>query len=106
MSRIVIVMKHIGYGIHTAVVTNIAIFWDTDKCSPYVNQHFGGMYHLHFHGKISQEINQYVAGGKAISQPAMIPVIWGLEGKRKGTVPTLIGLLLFLKWLTKQTNVK
>jgi hypothetical protein len=31
----------------TAVVMNVAMFWDIAPYSPYVNRRFGGMYHLH-----------------------------------------------------------
>jgi hypothetical protein len=34
---------------------NVAIFWDKAPCSLYVNQHFGGMYHLFIQGKKSAE---------------------------------------------------
>jgi hypothetical protein len=38
-----------------AVVINIAIFWDIAPCIPYVNQRFGGTYHLHLQGQKSAE---------------------------------------------------
>jgi hypothetical protein len=31
----------------TVVFMNVAIFWDIEPCSPYVNRRFGGTYHLH-----------------------------------------------------------
>jgi hypothetical protein len=31
----------------TALVMNVAIFWDTAPCSQYMNQRFGGTYNLH-----------------------------------------------------------
>jgi hypothetical protein len=34
----------------TAAVMNVAIFWNIASYSPYVNQHFEGMYRLHLHG--------------------------------------------------------
>jgi hypothetical protein len=39
----------------TAVVRNVAIFWDTALCSPYVTGHFGGKFHLHLQGRKSAE---------------------------------------------------
>jgi hypothetical protein len=45
-----------GREVLTAVVTNVAIFWDTVPCSPYVNWCFGGIYHL-------WAINQQEAAG-------------------------------------------
>jgi hypothetical protein len=32
----------------TVVVMKVSIFWDIALCSPYMNQHFGGTYHLVF----------------------------------------------------------
>jgi hypothetical protein len=37
------------------IVLNVAIFWDTSPCSPYVNRHFGGMYYFHLQGRKSAE---------------------------------------------------
>jgi hypothetical protein len=31
---------HVGYEVLTAVVMEIAIFWDTAQCSPYMNRRF------------------------------------------------------------------
>jgi hypothetical protein len=36
----------------TAVVKNVAIFWDTVPCSLHVSRLFGGKYHLHLQGHI------------------------------------------------------
>jgi hypothetical protein len=44
----------VGFEVVTAVVINVAI-WDTSQCSPYVNQCFGGTYHLHIQGRKSTE---------------------------------------------------
>jgi hypothetical protein len=32
---------------------NVAILWDIALCSPNVNRRFGGVYHLHIHGRKS-----------------------------------------------------
>jgi hypothetical protein len=37
------------YEVLTAVVMNVAIFWDMSLCSQLVNRRFGGRYHLHLH---------------------------------------------------------
>jgi hypothetical protein len=34
---------------------NVAIFWDIEPCSPYVDRRFGGTYHLHFQGRKSAD---------------------------------------------------
>jgi hypothetical protein len=41
----------------------IAIFWDIPPCSPYLNQRFGGMYHLHLQGRKSAEQETSVRAG-------------------------------------------
>jgi hypothetical protein len=48
----------------------IAIFWDSEPCSPYMNRRFGGKFHLHFQGRKSaeQEINESRWVGKMSSQ--------------------------------------
>jgi hypothetical protein len=47
------IMIEVGFEVITAVVINVAIFWDIVSHSPYVNQRFGGTYHLHLWGKKS-----------------------------------------------------
>jgi hypothetical protein len=42
----------------TAVVTKVAIFRDIALCSPYMNQRFGGTYHLHLQDRKSAEQDQ------------------------------------------------
>jgi hypothetical protein len=37
----------LGFDVFTAVVTNVAIFWDIAPCSSYMNRCFGGTYHLY-----------------------------------------------------------
>jgi hypothetical protein len=37
-------------------ITNLAIFWDVEPCSLYVNRRFGGIYHLHLQGWKSLEL--------------------------------------------------
>jgi hypothetical protein len=44
-------VKFVGFGVLTAVVMNVAIFWDIAPCSPYVNRRFGETYHLHIQGR-------------------------------------------------------
>jgi hypothetical protein len=44
-----------GLEVLTVVVMNAATFWDIVLHSPYVNQHFGGMYHFHLQGQISAQ---------------------------------------------------
>jgi hypothetical protein len=45
----------------TAVVMNVAIFWDIALCNPYVNRRFGRKYNFYLQGLKS--INQLAAGG-------------------------------------------
>jgi hypothetical protein len=46
---------YVGIEIMTAVVMNVAIFWDIAPCSPYVNRCFGGTYHLRLQDRKSAE---------------------------------------------------
>jgi hypothetical protein len=46
---------HIGFEVLTAVVMNVAIFWDMAPCNSYVNGRFGGMCQLHIQGRKSAE---------------------------------------------------
>jgi hypothetical protein len=41
---------NVGFKVFTAVVMNIAIFWDIVQCDPYVKR-FRGAYHLHLQGR-------------------------------------------------------
>jgi hypothetical protein len=44
----IIVRKLIfGFEIVTAVVMNVAMFWDIETCSPYANRRFGLKFRLH-----------------------------------------------------------
>jgi hypothetical protein len=45
----------VGFKVLTAVVMNVAIFWNIAPCIPYVSLCFGGMYHIHLKGKQSAE---------------------------------------------------
>jgi hypothetical protein len=58
------VMLFIGFEVPTAVVMKVAILWDIAPCSPYMNERFGGTYHLHFQGRKSadQETSVLVGG--------------------------------------------
>jgi hypothetical protein len=56
-------LKLVGFEVLTAVVMNVAIFWDIAPCSPYVNQRFGGTYHLYLQGKKSAEQETSVQQG-------------------------------------------
>jgi hypothetical protein len=38
---------YVGFEVLTAVVMNVALFWDIAPCSPYVNRRFGGIYHIY-----------------------------------------------------------
>jgi hypothetical protein len=40
-----------GFEVPTAVVMNVAIFWDIAPCSSYANRCSGRTYHLHLQGK-------------------------------------------------------
>jgi hypothetical protein len=40
----------------TYIALNVAIYWDMVACSLYVNQYFGGTYHIHHQGKKSAEV--------------------------------------------------
>jgi hypothetical protein len=44
-----------GFEVVTAPAINVAIFWDIQPCSPYVNRRFGGTYYLHLQGRKSAE---------------------------------------------------
>jgi hypothetical protein len=50
-----LILHYVGFEVLTAVVMEIAIFWDLAQCSPNMNRCFGGMYHLHFQGRKSAE---------------------------------------------------
>jgi hypothetical protein len=45
----------VGFKMLTAVVMDVAIFWDIAPFNPYVNRSFGGMYHFHLQGRKSAE---------------------------------------------------
>jgi hypothetical protein len=49
------VQNFVEFEVLTAVVMNVATLWDIPLCSPYVNRHFGGAYHLHLQGRKSAE---------------------------------------------------
>jgi hypothetical protein len=58
----------VGFESLTAVVMKSTIFWDITPCSPLkINRRFGGIYCLHFHGRISRERYHREAGGKFAS---------------------------------------
>jgi hypothetical protein len=42
---------HAGFQVLTAVVMNVAIFWNILPCSPYMTLCFRGLYHVHLQGK-------------------------------------------------------
>jgi hypothetical protein len=46
----VLITHVVGFEVLTAVDMNVAIFWDIAPCSTYVNQRFGGVYHLRLQG--------------------------------------------------------
>jgi hypothetical protein len=43
----------VGYQVLTAVVMNVAIFWDVVPFNAYVNRHFRGKYYLCLQGRQS-----------------------------------------------------
>jgi hypothetical protein len=45
----------VGYEVLPAVVMNVGIFWNLERCTPHVNRRFGGTYHFHLQGRISAE---------------------------------------------------
>jgi hypothetical protein len=52
----------VGFDMLTAVVRNVAIFWDIAPCSPYVNRRFGRTYHVQLGDrKMNRTRNQHVA---------------------------------------------
>jgi hypothetical protein len=60
-----IFIPQVGFEVITAVVMSVAIFWNIAQCSPYVNQRFGGTYHLHLQGRKSEEQEtSMLAGGQ------------------------------------------
>jgi hypothetical protein len=44
---------YVGFEVLTAVVMNVAIFWDIALCSMYVNQHFRGTCHSAYYMLVS-----------------------------------------------------
>jgi hypothetical protein len=46
-------MWYVGFEVLTAVVKNVAIFWDVQPYSHYVNRCFGGTYDLNLQGRKS-----------------------------------------------------
>jgi hypothetical protein len=46
----------LGFGVLTAVVMTVAIFWDIAPCSSHVKRRFGGTYRFHFQGRKSAEL--------------------------------------------------
>jgi hypothetical protein len=48
-------LQYAGFEVLTAVVVNVAIFWDIAPCSQYVDQRFKGTYHLLLQGPKSVE---------------------------------------------------
>jgi hypothetical protein len=55
-------LQIIGSEVLTAVVMNVAIFWDMAPCSSYVNRRFGRTYHLHLQDKKQPTKNHPSAG--------------------------------------------
>jgi hypothetical protein len=55
------ILLTVGFEVLTAVVMNVAIFWDIALCSPYVYQRLGGTYHLQLQDRKSagQETSVY-----------------------------------------------
>jgi hypothetical protein len=45
----------VGFEVLTAVVMDVATFWDIAQCSPHVNRRFGRTYHFHLQGLKSTE---------------------------------------------------
>jgi hypothetical protein len=41
--------------VNKTILQNVAVFWDTVPCSPYVNRRFERMHHLHFQRRESAE---------------------------------------------------
>jgi hypothetical protein len=48
-------IKIMSYDTEYVGPMNVAIFWDIQSCSPYVNRRFGGTFHLHLQGRKSAE---------------------------------------------------
>jgi hypothetical protein len=45
----------VGFDVLTAIIINVAIFWDIAPYSPYVTRRFGGTYQLRLQGRKSGE---------------------------------------------------
>jgi hypothetical protein len=43
------------FGLKRNIGTDVAIYWGIAPCSPYVNDRFGGTYHLHLQGRKSAQ---------------------------------------------------
>jgi hypothetical protein len=64
LSRLRTVLQNfLEFDVLTKVVMNVAIFWDTAPCSPYMNRCFVGMYHRYLQDRTlaEQETRQYSA---------------------------------------------
>jgi hypothetical protein len=48
-------MKVLGFEVLTAAVLTVSVFWDIAPCSLYVDECFGGTYHLDPQGRKSTE---------------------------------------------------
>jgi hypothetical protein len=48
----------VGFELLTAIVMNVAIFWDRAPCSPHVNRHFGGKRNISIFRVENQPSNQ------------------------------------------------
>jgi hypothetical protein len=82
------------------VVMNVAIIWGIASCSPYVNRHFGGKYHLHLHGRKSaeQETSKLqVAGHIFVFSPTSKHILH--------TVTTPICMRILKGWLWPPVNI-
>jgi hypothetical protein len=54
-SKLNYIIIYVGFDDLTAVVMNVAIFLGLTSCNPSVILRFGGWYHVHLHGRKSEE---------------------------------------------------
>jgi hypothetical protein len=59
-----IISTCVGFEVLTVLIMNASIFWSIALCSPYLNRHFEGTYHLHFQGrKSAKQETEILTGG-------------------------------------------
>jgi hypothetical protein len=58
---------HVRFEVFTAVTMKNAVFWDLGPCRSCMNRRFGGMYHLHLHGRKIRDLPPLAHSGSSLA---------------------------------------